>query len=185
MNTIPTKHSRKLLKMPSSLLAINKVTRKRSRKRLISNDLIDTFHERYIFTSLADLNKTTAPDSFQSKKSNDQALFYNLVFGEGTKFPKIVESLKVDLNFHFQQQFNSIIVHLPQWFVQGHNARLKNASMLENVPAHIRNVVFDKCNELLGVLYKRQFSKRKERPLYSVEIIGYGLLHLRHTSFQA
>ena len=88
--------------MPSSLLAINKVTRKRSRKRLISNDLIDTFHERYIFTSLADLNKTTAPDSFQSKKSNDQALFYNLVFGEGTKFPKIVESLKVDLNFHFQ-----------------------------------------------------------------------------------
>ena len=75
-------------KMASSLLAINKITRKRSREKLISNDQIDTFHERYIFTSLADLNKTTAP--------------YNLVFDEGTKFPKTLESLKVDLNFHFQ-----------------------------------------------------------------------------------
>ena len=69
--------------------------------------------------------------------------------------------------------------------MQGHNARLKNASMLQNVPAHIRNVVFDNCNELLGVLYKRQFSKPQERPLYSVEIISYELLHPRHTSFQA
>ena len=88
--------------MASSLLAINKITRKRFREKLISNDQTDTFHERYIFTSLADLNKTTVPDTFQSKKPNDNAFFYNLVFDEGTKFPKILESLKVDLNFHFQ-----------------------------------------------------------------------------------
>ena len=56
--------------------------------------------------------------------------------------------------------------------------------MLENLPAHIRNVVFDNYNELLDELNKRQFLKPKGRPPYSVEMIRYGL-HLRHTSFQA
>ena len=68
--------------------------------------------------------------------------------------------------------------------MQGHNAQLKTVSMLENVPAHIRNVAFDNCNELLDELNKRQFLKPKGRPPYSVEMIRYGL-YLRHSSFQA
>ena len=70
---------------------------------------------------------------------------------------------------HVQLQYNGIPVPLPQWFVQGHNAR---------------NVAFDSYNELLDKLNKEQFLKAKGRPTYSIEIIHYGL-HLRHTSFQA
>ena len=81
---------------------------------------------------------------------------------------------------HVELQYNDIPVPLPQ----GHNARLKKVTMLENLPAHIRNVVFDNCNELLDELNKRQFLKPKGRPPYSVKMIRYGL-HLRHTSFQA
>ena len=145
---------------------------------------MDSFRERDTITSLADLNETTAPDGFQFKKSNDHALFYNLVFDKETKFPKILESIKVDSDLHVQLQYNGIPVPLPQWFVQGHNARLKKVSMLENLPAYIRNVVFDNYNELLDEINKRQFIKPKGRPPYSVEMIRYGL-HLRHVSLQA
>ena len=184
MNPIPTKHSKELLKMPSSLLPTSKTTRKPPRERLISNDQMDTFCERDTITSLVGLYETTAPDGFQFKKSNDHALFYNLVFDEETKFPKILESIKVDSDLHVQLQYNGIPVPLPQRFVKGHNAQLKKVSMLKNLPAHIRNVVFDNCNELLDELNKRKFLKPKGRPPYSVGMICYGL-HLRHISFQA
>ena len=68
---------------------------------------------------------------------------------ETKKFPKTLESIKVDSDLHVQLQYNGLPVPLPQWFVQGHNARLKKVSMLENLPAHIRNVAFDNCSELL------------------------------------
>ena len=100
-----------------------------------------------------------------------------------TKFSKILESIKVDLDLHVQLHYNGISVSLPQWFLQGHNARLKKVSMLENLPAHIPNVVLDNYNEHLDELNKRRFLKHKGRPPYSVEMIRYGL-HLRHTSFQ-
>ena len=74
---------------------------------------------------------------FSSKKFNDHALFYNLVFDEETKFPKVLESIKVDSDLHVKLQYNGIPVPLPQWCVQGHNAELKKVSMQENLPAHI------------------------------------------------
>ena len=107
------------------------------RERLISNDQMDSFRERDMIKTLADLNETTAPDGFQFKKSNDHALLYNLVFDKETKFPKILESIQVNLDLHVQLQYNGISVPLPQWFVQRHNAQLKKVSMLENLPAHI------------------------------------------------
>ena len=162
----------------------SKTTRKPPRKRLISNDQMDNFREIDTITSLVDLNETTAPDGFQFKKFNDHALFCNLVFDKETKFPKILESIKVDSDLLVQLQYNGIPVPLPQWFAQGHNVRLKKVSMLENLPAHIQNVAFDNYNELLDELNKRQFLKPKGRPPCSVEMICYGL-HLRHKSFQA
>ena len=60
MNPIPTKYSKELLKMPSSLLPTSKTTRKAPRKRLISNDQMVSFREGDTITSLADLNETTA-----------------------------------------------------------------------------------------------------------------------------
>ena len=92
------------------------------------------------------MNETTALDGFQFKKSNDHALFCNLVFDEETKFPKILESIKVDSVLHVQLQCNGIPIPLPQWFVQAHNTQSKKVSMLENLPAHIRNVAFDNYN---------------------------------------
>ena len=108
--------------MPSSLLPSSKITRKPPRERLIPNDQMDTFRERHTIMSLADLNETTAPDRFQFKKSNCHALFHNLVFDEETKFPIILESIKVHSDLHIQLQYNGILVPLPQWFVQGLNA---------------------------------------------------------------
>ena len=108
MNPIPTKHSKELLKMSSSLLPSSKTTQKPPRERLISNDQMDTFRERDTITSLADLNETTAPDGFQFKKSNGYVLFYNLVFDEETKFPKILVSIKVDSDLHIQLQYNGL-----------------------------------------------------------------------------
>ena len=62
--------------------------------------------------SLADLNETTALDGLQFKKSIDHALFYNLVFDKEIKFPKILESIKIDLDLHVQQQYNGIPQYL-------------------------------------------------------------------------
>ena len=137
--------------MPSSFPA---------RERIICNDQMDSFRERDTITTRADLNETTAPAPDKE-----------------TKFPKILESIKVDLDLHVQLQYNGISVPLPQWFVQGHNARL-----LENLPAHIRNVVFDNYNELLDELNKRQFLKPKGRPPYSVEMIRYDYVCVIHRS---
>ena len=64
MNPIPTEHTNELLKILSSLLPTSKTTRKPPRKRLTSNDQMDTFRKRHTITSLGDLNETTAPDGF-------------------------------------------------------------------------------------------------------------------------
>ena len=44
---------------------------------------------------------------------------------DGTKFPKILESIKVDDDLHVQLQYNSMPLPLPLWFAQGHNATLE------------------------------------------------------------
>ena len=95
MNPIPTKHSKELLKISSSLLPNSKHKRKPPKERLISNDQMDTFCERDTIMSLPDLNETTAPDGFQFKKSNDHALFYNLAFDE-ENLMKILQNSRID-----------------------------------------------------------------------------------------
>ena len=86
MNPIPIKHSKELLKMPSSFPP---------RERIICNDQMDSFRERDTITTRADLNETTAPAPDKE-----------------TKFPKILESIKVDLDLHVQQQYNGIPQYL-------------------------------------------------------------------------
>ena len=98
---------------------------------------MDIFRERDTITSLADLDETTAPDGFQFKKSEEHALFFNLVFDKETKFAKIE---------NVQLQHIGIPVPLLQWLVQGHNARLKEVSMLENLTDRIQNVAVDNYN---------------------------------------
>ena len=55
MNPIPTKHSKQLLKMPSSLLLTSKTTQKPPRQRLISNDQMD----RWTISTWSEFNKNT------------------------------------------------------------------------------------------------------------------------------
>ena len=52
-------------------------------------------------------------------------LYFYLVFHDGTKFRKILESIKANDDLHVQLQYNGMPLPLPQWFVQGHNATLK------------------------------------------------------------
>ena len=56
---------------------------------------MDSFRERDTITTRADLNETTAPAPDKE-----------------TKFPKILESIKVDLDLHVQQQYNGIPQYL-------------------------------------------------------------------------
>ena len=44
---------------------------------------------------------------------------------DGTKFPKILESVKVVENLHVKLRCNGKPLPLPQWFVQGHNVTMK------------------------------------------------------------
>ena len=47
------------------------------------------------------------------------ALFKNKIFSfDGTKFPKILESIKVVDNLHVKLRNNGEPLPLPQWFVQ-------------------------------------------------------------------
>ena len=44
---------------------------------------------------------------------------------DGTKFPKILKSIKVVDNLHVKLQYNGKPLPLPQWFVQVHNVTMK------------------------------------------------------------
>ena len=54
------------------------------------------------------------------------ALFKNKIFSfDVTKFPKILESIKVVDNLHVKLRNNGEPLPLPQWFVQSHNVTMK------------------------------------------------------------
>ena len=77
-------------------------------------DKLDCSQKSDTVKTLDDLNETTTPAGFQFKRSDDHALFYNLVFDEEVKFLKILQSIKVDSDLHVQLQYTGIPVHLPQ-----------------------------------------------------------------------
>ena len=81
-------------------------------------DELDSFQKSDTVKTLDDLNESTTPAGFQFKRSDDNALFYNLLLDKKTKFPKILQSIKVDSDLHAQLQYNGTPVPLSQWFVQ-------------------------------------------------------------------
>ena len=96
------------------MLPTQETSRKSSKERSSAiPDELDTVK------TLDDLNETTTLAGFQFKRWDDHALLYNLVFDKETKFPKILQSIKVDSDLHIQLQYNGISVPLPQWFLQG------------------------------------------------------------------
>ena len=153
-------------------------------KGVFQEDEFDTFVENDIISTLHDLNETSAPAGFQLKRFEDNVLYYNIVFHEQTQFPTILESIKVDRELHVQRQYNGMPLLLPQWFVQGHNAKLKRISMLINFPSYIGNTAVENHNSILKEPKERQFYRPNCRTPYSAEMIRYSL-HLRYTSLQA
>ena len=125
-----------------------------------------------------DWNKSIAPADFQFKELDNCVLYFHLIFDDETRFSKIFESIKVDDDLHVQLQYNGMMLPLPQWFVQGHNATIKKVSYLETFPAYIRNPVTDNSNELLSELNQINFYKLQGKPPYSASMIQYAL-HLR------
>ena len=68
---------------------------------------------------------------------------FHLIFGDKTKFQKILESVKIDDDLHVQLQYNGMPLLLPQWFIQCHNATLNKVNYLVNFPTYIRNTSTD------------------------------------------
>ena len=90
----------------------------------------------------------------------------------------------MDSGLHVQLQYNGDPVPLPPWFIKGRNAKLTRVSMLENLPAYIRNVATETPFTILDELNERKNFKPKGRPPYSAAMIRFAL-HLRYTSAQA
>ena len=105
---------------------------------------------------------------------------------DGTKFPKILESIKVVDNLHVKLQYNGKPLPLPQWFVCSRSQRNnEKGSYLKNFPACKQNTATHFYNELLllNELNQRNFYKRQRRPPYLSSMIRYAL-HLCYMSLQ-
>ena len=138
------------------------------------------FQQRDVIRTFQDLNEFIAPAGFQFKEIDDCILYFRLVFDDETKFPKILESIKVDHDLYVQLQYNAMSLPLPQFFVQVYNVALKKVSYLENFPAYLQNTATDNHNKLLNKLNQRNFYKLQGRPPYAASMIRYVLSMTRY-----
>ena len=121
MNPVPIVYPKNLLSNPSSL-PIQQTTSSLPRKRSFPDEL-STYQQRDVIRTFQDLNESIAPAGFQFKEL-DNCIIYPFSF-EGTKFMKILESIKLDDDLHVRLQYNDMLLTLPQWFVQGQNVTIK------------------------------------------------------------
>ena len=184
-NPIPTFHVGEKYKEHPSLIPTPVVMRKPPKKRVFQEDEMPIFLQEVDPTikEMTELEKHI-PAGFSCRKTSDYILFYRIEFNEATGFPRICESIKVDSELHVQLQYNGDPVPLPPWFIKGRNAKLTRVSMLENLPAYIRNVATETPFTILDELNERKNFKPKGRPPYSAAMIRFAL-HLRYTSAQA
>ena len=84
MNPVPTIYLQKLLSKTSSLPT----------RKLYFNT--STFQQHDMIRTFKDLNEPLVPAGFQFKELDNCVLYFHLVFGDDTNFPKILESIKVD-----------------------------------------------------------------------------------------
>ena len=126
---------------------------------------MSTSQQHDTIRTFQNLNESIASAGFQFKELNNCELYFHLVFDDETKFPKILESIKVDDDLYVQLQYNDMPVPLPSLFkvIMQH---LK-VIYLENLPANIRNTATDNYNELLNELNQRNLYKLQGRLSYS------------------
>ena len=118
LNPMPTMLTDEMKAMPQSVQPTPAAPpRKPPAKRTYQEDEINAFLSQDIIGDFSELNSTHAPSGFQSTKSDNSIVFFNLTYVDG--FPVIFESIKVDQSLHVQLQFNGHPVPLPAWFTKG------------------------------------------------------------------
>ena len=183
-NPVPTIYVNDVFLKHPSLIPTPVIMRKPPTKRNYQEDELPTFLKQVdpVITSVFELESHT-PSGFSIRKTDDSIVFFRLEFNENG-FPRVCESIKINKELHVELQFNGNPVPLPPWFIKGRNATLTRVSMLENLPAYIRNVAVETPYTLLDEMNARRNYKPKGRPPFSAAMIRFAL-HLRHTSAQA
>ena len=148
LSLIPSVHSDKALKRPSSLQTPS-VPRKAPKLRVFQEDELALFNKTDLITSFDNLAENRSPPGYTYHKSNDVVLYYKIVF-QTNDFPIVEEAIKIDINLKVRQQFKGISVPLPAWFVRGRNAKLDRFSLLNNFPNYLQS--FREKQEDLNVL---------------------------------
>ena len=179
---MPTVHSNKALKRPSTLPNVS-LPRKAPKHRIYQKDELYQFQSADIIKSFDDLCSKSAPAGYQCYKTNDWIIFYNIAFHDKSGFPFVKEAIKIDRQMHVQLQLCGNSVPLPPWFVQGRNAQLTRHSMLHNFPSYL-NTFTKTENKIVIEMEKLQHYSPKGRPPYSSDLVRLALL-LRYTSGQA
>ena len=77
---------------------------------------MSTSQQHDTIRTFQNLNESIASAGFQFKELNNCELYFHLVSDDETKFPKILESIKVDDDLHVQLQYNDMPVPLPSLF---------------------------------------------------------------------
>ena len=183
MKPVPTIHSAELIDT-SSLLPATQTYRQPPRKGIFQEDQLDSFRIHDKINSLDDSNQSHSPPGFEFRQFQGCVIFYRLKFVNVSKFPTILESIRIDKDLHVQLQYNGIPLPLPAWFFNGHNTKLDKLSMLENFPPYIRSTAIENQQVLPDELKQRELYKPTGRPPLSASMIHFAL-HLRHTSLQA
>ena len=79
LQPVPTVHSNKALKRPSTL-PIMALPRKLPKPRVFQNDKLKQFQNKDVIQSFDDLCLKTAPAGYQCRKTNNFLIYYNTVF---------------------------------------------------------------------------------------------------------
>ena len=117
-------HSAELIDTPSVLPTTQKF-RHPARKMIFQEDQINHFRIHDKINSLDDLNQSHTPPGFEFRQFEGCVIFYRLKFDNISKFPTILESIRIDKDLHVQLQCNGIPHPLPSWFANSHNAKLR------------------------------------------------------------
>lgn len=72
------------------------------------------------------------------------------------QFPAILESIRINENFHVQLQYNGIPLLLLSWFVNGHSVKLDKLSVLETFPPYVRSTAIENQQVLFDELKQRE-----------------------------
>ena len=86
MQPVPTLHTAKALKRPSTLPNTT-LPRKAPKVRMYQDDKLSSFQNKDIITCSADLCSRDAPNNYSSHKTDHYVIYYNLFFDEESGFP--------------------------------------------------------------------------------------------------